>query len=534
MTPTRAHPIRRDGAASLGLGSRGARTAPSRVRAPRRDQPAGGGRIVPGDDAAGRRPAYGAGMQREVGAVRARVGWNQDVADVAMAVALAALAIVVAGFGGTTQPAFFANAGPLTPLSAALILVQTLPVAVRRRHPVPVLVVTGAGIGAYSVLGYSEAGGNLGVLVALYTVAAHTDRRMATIAAVTTALGILLTFASYMQRDPNAAGQLLLVYPEYSVAWVAGMYLQGRRQDMNALRERAERLEREREERARLAVAEERARIARELHDVVAHHVSVMVVQAGAARRVAATDPSSARTAMAAVESAGRTALAEMRRMLEVLREDEPEFEPEPSLAEVESLVARVRVAGLPVELRIDGERPEVPPGVDLAAYRIVQEALTNVVKHAGQATARVRVAYAPDLVEVEVTDDGRGAAAHIGVESGGRGLVGMRERAMLYGGAVEAGPRTSGGYRVHAAFPIEPPAGEPGRPEAGDEERIGILRRRGDRAALFHAPLEARFRRTGEVFDDPTTQRRIRVWLDATSGERRYRLDDIEADAGS
>ena len=198
-----------------------------------------------------------------------------------------------------------------------------------------------------------------------------------------------------MQRDPNAAGQLLLVYPEYSVAWVAGMYLQGRRQDMDALRERAARLEREREERARLAVAEERARIARELHDVVAHHVSVMVVQAGAARRVAATDPSSARTAMAAVESAGRTALAEMRRMLEVLREDEPDFEPEPSLAEVESLVARVRVAGLPVELHIEGERPEVPPGVDLAAYRIVQEALTNVVKHAGQATARVRVTYA-------------------------------------------------------------------------------------------------------------------------------------------
>lgn len=393
-------------------------------------------------------------MKLGVGVFRARLRWNQDIADVAMALVLATSVLIVASLGVKGSST---GSGPLTPVSAVLILAQTLPLAVRRRRPVLVLGVTFAGIGLYSLLGYVEAGGNLGVLVALYTVAANSDRRTATICAVLTALGILGVFASYAGSQPRVAESMLGVYVEYSAAWIFGTYLQGRRQDLQALRERAARLEDQREERARLAVAEERARIARELHDVVAHHVSVMVVQAGAARRVAASDPASARVAMAAVESAGRTALSEMRRMLEVLREDEPDLEPEPSLAQVASLVARVRAAGLPVDLRVEGERSDVPAGTDLAAYRIVQEALTNVVKHAGRASASVRIAYTPDHLEVDVTDDGRGAAAHLGVESGGRGLVGMRERALLYGGIVEAGPRTAGGYRVHAAFPIEP-----------------------------------------------------------------------------
>ena len=171
-----------------------------------------------------------------------------------------------------------------------------------------------------------------------------------------------------------------------------------------------------------------------------------------------------------------------------------------------------------------------MPAGADLAAYRIVQEALTNVVKHAGQASASVRIAYAPDRVEVEVTDDGRGAAAHLDAEPGGRGLVGMRERALLYGGTVEAGPRPSGGYRVHAAFPIEPPPLPLERPDAPAQHAKATRRRSGGRIASLEAPLEERFRRTDEVFEDPTTQRQIRVWFDAASGERRYRLDEPEA----
>ena len=393
-------------------------------------------------------------MKRDVGALGARLRWNQDVADVALAVVLAAAVLFVAGLGaagarsgGTPdarQRRSSSSPRPCHSRSGAVIRCSCWP----RRS---------AGIGLYSLLGYVEAGGNLGVLVALYTVAAHTDRRTAMICGALSALGILLVFANYVGHQQQVAEAMLGVYVEFSAAWVFGTYLQGRRQDVQVLQERAARLEDQREERARLAVAEERARIARELHDVVAHHVSVMVVQAGAARFVVGSDPASARAAMAAVESAGRTALSEMRRMLEVLRADEPDLEPEPSLVQVESLVARVRAAGLPVDLRVEGERPDVPAGTDLAAYRIVQEALTNVVKHAGRATASVRIGYAPDRVEVEVTDDGRGAAAHLGAESGGRGLVGMRERALLYGGTLEAGPRTAGGYRVHAAFPIEP-----------------------------------------------------------------------------
>jgi signal transduction histidine kinase len=470
-------------------------------------------------------------MQREAGRLRERLRWNQDFVDVAMALVLASAALAIAWARDVHSLIAASGAGPLTPVSAALILAQTLPVTVRRRYPVPVLVTTGVAIGLYSALGYSEAGANLGVLVALYTVAAHTDRRTATLAGAFTALGILLTSASYVQRDPRAADQLLVVYPEYSVAWVAGTYLR-RRQDLEALRERSTRLERERDERARLAVAEERSRIARELHDVVAHHVSVMVVQAGAARRVVATDPTSARAAMAAVESAGRTALSEMRRMLEVLREEGPDFEPEPSLTEVAGLVARVRAAGLSVDLEISGARPEVPTGADLAAYRIVQEALTNVVKHAGKAVAHVRISYMPDRVEVEVTDDGRGAAAHLVVDSGGRGLVGMRERALLYGGTVEAGPVTAGGYRVHAAFPIEVPLRTAQQREAAAPPRKVARRRSGSRASLEATP-DPRFRRTDEVFRDPTTDDLIRVWSDAATGERRYRLDGAEVATG-
>ena len=335
-------------------------------------------------------------MQRGFGALRARVRWNQDVVDVTLALGLAAVALLVAGLRNVSGPLDGRRGGPAHARERDPHP-RPDPAAGRATSvPVPVLIVAGVGIGLYSALGYAESGGNYGVLVALYTVAANSTRRTATLAAVLTALGILLTFENYMQHDPHVAGQLLLVYTEYAVAWVVGTYLQGHRQDVLALQERAARLEREREERARLAVAEERARHARELHDVVAHHVSVMVVQAGAARRVAATDPSSAREAMAAVESAGRTALTEMRRMLEVLRADEPDLQPEPSLARVESLVARVRAAGLPVELQVEGERPAVPAGPDLAAYRIIQEALTNVVKHAGKASASVRIAYPP------------------------------------------------------------------------------------------------------------------------------------------
>jgi signal transduction histidine kinase len=225
----------------------------------------------------------------------------------------------------------------------------------------------------------------------------------------------------------------------------------GRRAD--ELEARAARLEQEREERDRAAAAAERLRIARELHDVVAHSVSVMTVQAGAARVVLDAQPGRVRESLQAVEETGRQALAELRRLLGVLRleEGEPALAPQPGLADLDALLAQARGAGLPVQRTIEGEPAALPPGVDLAAYRIVQEALTNARRHAAAAQARVAVRYGQGIVELEITNEGRRAIPG----EGGHGLVGMRERAALYGGELEAGPRPDGGYAVRARLPI-------------------------------------------------------------------------------
>jgi signal transduction histidine kinase len=212
--------------------------------------------------------------------------------------------------------------------------------------------------------------------------------------------------------------------------------------------------ERERDVAAREAVVEERARIARELHDAIAHNVSMMVVQAGAERRVLPAEQSSTREVLETVEQIGRGALTEMRRLVGMLRSDTAEpLAPQPGLRDLPTLVTQVRDAGLPVELTVDGEPRELPVGLDLSAYRIVQEALTNALKHAGEASATVRVVYGTDSLELEIVDDGAGAAAP--VASGGHGLVGMRERVALYGGRFEASRRATGGFAVRVALPI-------------------------------------------------------------------------------
>ena len=219
-------------------------------------------------------------------------------------------------------------------------------------------------------------------------------------------------------------------------------------------RERRARLaERERDVAAREAVVEERARIARELHDVIAHHVSMIVLQAGAERHALDGSQASTRAVLDTIERAGRDALTEMRRLLGMLRDGTSDpLAPQPGLGDLPKLVAQLRDAGLPVELHVDGERRDVPVGVDLSAYRIVQEALTNALKHAGGARAEVRVRYDEDAVEVEIVDDGGGAAK---TGTGGHGLVGMRERVALYGGRFEARRRDEGGYLVRALLPI-------------------------------------------------------------------------------
>lgn len=224
------------------------------------------------------------------------------------------------------------------------------------------------------------------------------------------------------------------------------------------LRANAQRLEREQRERARHAAAEERNRIARELHDVVAHSVSVMVIQTQAARRVAAGDREAARIALGSVQSCGRDALMEMRRMIGVLRHGDEELAgaSAPALAQLGGLVARARAAGLPVELRIDGQARELSPGLDLVAFRVVQEALTNSIKHAGPARALVRVTFTTGALELEISDTGRGRALSDGdTDAPGQGLVGMRERLGLYGGELETGRASGGGFRVRARIPL-------------------------------------------------------------------------------
>jgi signal transduction histidine kinase len=386
-----------------------------------------------------------------------RLHWNQDYADVGLALALTALALWTA----------VTNHYRLDGFSISLLILQTLPVAWRRRNPMRILVITGTAITLYSLLGYlgangvGDSNGALGVVVAFYTVAAHEPRRRATLAALLTAAGVLISFAAYAAFDSMSGwtANLSVTYLSFGLAWLIGDNLRVRRAYTQQLENRAAELELEREEKAAQAVQEERARIARELHDVVAHYVSVMVVQSAGARRVVDRDPVAAKGALEAVESAGRTALAEMRRMLEVLRTDDPGMGPQPGLGEIDKLIGHVRDAGLPVEYSVEGESCCLPAGMDLAAYRIVQEALTNSVKHGGKASARVTVRYTADTLEIEVIDDGRGAAAPLlsVADGGGHGLIGMKERVSLFGGELQTGPILTGGYRVFARMPIEP-----------------------------------------------------------------------------
>jgi signal transduction histidine kinase len=215
-------------------------------------------------------------------------------------------------------------------------------------------------------------------------------------------------------------------------------------------------LEREHELRTNEALAEERARIARELHDLVAHNVSLMVVQAGAERHAVGEDQANTREALASIETAGRQALTEARRLLGVLRrkDEREELEPQPSVDHIDILIEHVQRAGLPVTLTVEGKRVPLPAGLDLCAYRVVQEGLTNALKHAGQAHAEVLLQYATNALDIEVRDDGRGPARTNGA-SPGHGLIGMRERVALYDGSLEAGPRPGGGFQIRAHLPL-------------------------------------------------------------------------------
>jgi signal transduction histidine kinase len=240
--------------------------------------------------------------------------------------------------------------------------------------------------------------------------------------------------------------------------WLAGWVVRRQRRQVGELTHQAARLARDREERAAAAVAQERARLARELHDVVAHSVSVMVVQAGAAEQVLAGDPERARAPLQSIQATGRQTVVELRRLLGILREGDQQLAtaPQPSLGQLDGLVADARDAGVAVSAAVEGTPRPLPPSIDLSAYRIVQEGLTNVIKHAGHANAQVRVRYLDHALELQVTDDGPGRPDGPDGESGGHGLLGVRERVALFGGTFQAGNRAEGGFGLRALLPLD------------------------------------------------------------------------------
>jgi signal transduction histidine kinase len=267
------------------------------------------------------------------------------------------------------------------------------------------------------------------------------------------------TAAIALSDDPFVWGDIFFPASFATLIWVVGRASASRVRLTAELHEAAVRADEQREAEAARAVADERRRIAREMHDVVAHSVSTMVIQAGGARRILDRDPARAAAAATLIERSGREALAEMRHLLGLLHvDDEPaEYAPQPTLARLDALVERARAAGLPVRLEVEDERPELTAGLDLAAYRVLQEALTNVIKHGGCAPTDVRVHYRADAVEVLVSDQGDGAAdARVDARAPGHGLVGMRERVRMYGGELHAGPRAGGGFEVAVRLPLK------------------------------------------------------------------------------
>jgi len=372
------------------------------------------------------------------------------VVDWLLALALSILAVLEAASGMYPGPAAVA---------AAVQIAAILPVAFRRVAPLRAIA-----IGVVVSLPYVVAYGSVNSLASLlagllfsYSVGRHTEGRELLVGAAIVLssiieLGVGGTFVS----PSDWAFALILM----GAALVVGVALRVQVQRSIALAVAVDRAQREQEATAQAAVNEERARIARELHDVVAHNVGLMILQAGGARSVLGTDPERTRTALAQVEETGRQTLAEMRHLVGILRVDESATRhPLPRLERLPALVDEAQAAGLTVDLEVEGRVVELPAGLELAAYRIIQEALTNVRKHAAAARAKVRLSYEPDRLRIEVTDDGgpSGAAGDTARRTSdpGNGLIGMRERVQVYDGRMQAGPLPGGGFRVEATLPL-------------------------------------------------------------------------------
>jgi signal transduction histidine kinase len=370
---------------------------------------------------------------------------------------------------GSFTSLFVGNHGKDRPhhvvLLAAALCVVTLPLALRRRYPIPVLVVVTGGLAAAFVLGQTFAGVPV-VALALYIVATHYERRTSVIA-LCIVEGVLLAafgIAAIVHATDGSDTSNIIVA---GAAWFVGDSVRARRAYVAGLAVQSEERQRREVERAERSIAEERLQIARELHDIVAHSLSVIAIQSGVGGHVLDMQPEEARKALAAVEMTSRSALEELRRVLGVLRRDDsdsPSLTPAPGIDDIDELLIQFRSAGVEVEFQQSGERMELPPSLDLSVYRIVQEALTNVTKHARGAPATVHVHFEDGAVSVNVFDEGfyypNSGNSMPRADEGARarhGIIGMRERAAVFGGSLTAGPRHEGGFEVCAWLPLKP-----------------------------------------------------------------------------
>ncbi|MEU2071434.1 sensor histidine kinase [Streptomyces anulatus] len=380
-------------------------------------------------------------------------------------------AVFLLGLSGVSMVSGMYDAGREEIVAVPVMLGLSTVVALRRRAPEKMLLLAIL-VGVVQLVFDVRPGiGNFAMLVITYTVATVGERWASRLALVCSLSAAALSQLRWEAEPGGSWAQVIFVTiimtVPFVLAWVLGDSLRTRRAYFDQLEERAARLEREREAQSKVAVAAERARIARELHDVVAHNVSVMVVQADGAAYVMDAAPDQAKQALETISSTGRQALAEMRRLLGVLRTgDAPEsgeYVPQPDVEQIEDLVAQVRQTGLAVDFKVEGTPRPLPSGVELTAYRVVQEALTNTRKHGGpDAGASVRLVYFDDGLGLLIEDDGRGAAHELyedgGADGAGHGMIGMRERIGMVGGTLDAGPRPGGGFRISALLPLKPP----------------------------------------------------------------------------
>jgi signal transduction histidine kinase len=398
----------------------------------------------------------GVSYRSPVSPARSLLAWVQrhraPIADALLAAAVTVMVLV-----DLSSPTDAVGVRRTDAVAVLLSLLQTLPLAFRRRAPLLTFILILLGVSLYYPLGYEVTDGTLATFVGVYTVAAYEERLKSLVGLALLALG--MTWYWLTRAEPFDPTTPVWIGILGLLSWGLGEYVRTRRAYTARVEALAERLDRARAVEARQAAWQERARLARELHDVIGHTVNVMVIQAGAGRRTLASDRGLAERAFQTIESTGREALDELDRLLGILRteEDEPDLPPQPGLDQLRALAGRFEDSGLPVEITIEGDQVSLPRSLDQSAYRIIQEALTNALRHAGGTIAHVAVRYRSDRLELEVADDGREnrRLRNHPVGVGGRGLIGIRERVALFGGDLEAGPKAGGGFVVRCRFPL-------------------------------------------------------------------------------